>query len=533
MDKKEKEQIKKARKKAYDKAKKKEKSLDEFNRRKNSKKTEKKSSKSEKMQYMDSIRKEKNSIELKKKRKKKKAFSALVIVVAIAVIAAIPFGVYAVIKNTKIFEKKVYAAESNDFKISDAQMSYFFTENYKTFLKNYSDYLDSYGIDPDVSPKEQYYDESSGTTLFEYIMTNSIEPYVEQLLTLNEGAKSENVTLSDEETEDAKNTLAELDITDYGENATEDEILQAIEMGLLAQKYYSQLRDSFEYTDDEINSYLEENIQDFLTCDYKYITFSYSDDDSDDSDDSTLTDEQAYEYAESVSKCKNESEFDAWVADYMRESDPDTTDEAVDAQLANMTVTGYECSTDDDLSDWLCDSTTEVNDIKVFSDDGSYTVYMLLSEPTKNETPTVNVRLMYFNPYSYDDAEAKAEEVYEDWNNSDKTEDYFEDLCMTYSSDSDLSINGGLYSNITEGYFITDLDEWVYDDSRKAGDTEIFNLSRGSYILYYVGEGIETWRADVDDTMRTADYSDVYNRYLEGNPVTFSEDYENIVVNID
>jgi hypothetical protein len=217
----------------------------------------------------------------------------------------------------------------------------------------------------------------------------------------------------------------------------------------------------------------------------------------------------------------------------MRESDPDTTDEAVDAQLANMTVTGYECSTDDDLSDWLCDSTTEVNDIKVFSDDGSYTVYMLLSEPTKNETPTVNVRLMYFNPYSYDDAEAKAEEVYEDWNNSDKTEDYFEDLCMTYSSDSDLSINGGLYSNITEGYFITDLDEWVYDDSRKAGDTEIFNLSRGSYILYYVGEGIETWRADVDDTMRTADYSDVYNRYLEGNPVTFSEDYENIVVNID
>ncbi len=174
-----KEQEKKAREKALKKSQKKEKNAEMAMKKQPIK--QKKSNKSDKQQYFDNIRREKRAEEQKQKRKVNKIKIAAVITVAAVVVAAVPVGVWYGVKSTGIFEKKEYFASTKHYGITSEQMSYYFMEGYNSFLTNYADYLESYGIDKDKSPKEQYYNNTS-QTWFDYLMENNLVPHIKQLL---------------------------------------------------------------------------------------------------------------------------------------------------------------------------------------------------------------------------------------------------------------------------------------------------------------------------------------------------------------
>ena len=145
----------------------------------------------------------------------------------------------------------------------------------------------------------------------------------------------------------------------YGDDVSEKDIQEAAELELLAQKYYNNLKDTMDFSDDEINTYFDENKQDFLECDYIYYTISYS---ADGSDDSALTEEKAYAYAQEAAKCKTESDFENWAKKNIKEQYKDASDSEIDAQIQNLKVSNYACSADDERSNWFCDENTKVND---------------------------------------------------------------------------------------------------------------------------------------------------------------------------
>lgn len=517
-----KEQEKKAREKALKKSQKKEKNAEMAMRKQPAK--QKKSNKSDKQQYFDNIRREKRAEEQKQKRKADKIKIAAVITVAVVVVAAVPVGVWYGVKSTGIFEKKEYFASTKHYGITSEQMSYYFMEGYNSFLTNYADYLDSYGIDKDKSPKEQYYNNTS-QTWFDYLMENNLVPHIKQLLVFAEGAKSEKIKLTDEEKKSAETMVENLDVSKYGDDVSEKDIQEAAELELLAQKYYNNLKDSMDFSDDEINTYFDENKQDFLNCDYIYYTLSYS---ADGSDSSALTEEKAYTYAQEAAKSKTESDFENWAKKNIKEQYKDASDSEIDAQIQNLKVSDYECSADDERSNWFCDENTKVNDTKIFSGNNSYTVVMLLSEPEKDESITRNIRLVYLDPAEYDDVSAKADEIISEYDKKGKTEDAFSELAVSYSDDENTKYSGGLYENVTENYLVSDLNDWTFDDSRKTGDVEKFELSKGTYIIYYGGEGVEAWKSKVEGAMVSDKYKSTYESYLAKYPVTVSDDYTEI-----
>lgn len=84
---------------------------------------------------------------------------------------------------------------------------------------------------------------------------------------------------------------------------------------------------------------------------------------------------------------------------------------------------------------------------------------------------------------SWEDCREDAEDLLKKWNRN-KTEDNFAELAFKNSADTGSSVNGGLYSNLSKGQLMEDLDLWCFDAARQTGDTVIIRTSLGYHILY-------------------------------------------------
>lgn len=84
---------------------------------------------------------------------------------------------------------------------------------------------------------------------------------------------------------------------------------------------------------------------------------------------------------------------------------------------------------------------------------------------------------------SWSSCKKDAESILKKWR-SNSTETYFGELAYRNSQDTGSKGNGGLYTNITKGQLVEDLDVWCFDPSRDPGDTVIIRTSMGYHILY-------------------------------------------------
>ena len=53
---------------------------------------------------------------------------------------------------------------------------------------------------------------------------------------------------------------------------------------------------------------------------------------------------------------------------------------------------------------------------------------------------------------------------------------------------------------------------WCLDASRKPGDTGVVESDYGAHVMYFVGEQLPVWKANVVSDLRDAEYSE----WLEG-----------------
>ena len=121
------------------------------------------------------------------------------------------------------------------------------------------------------------------------------------------------------------------------------------------------------------------------------------------------------------------------------------------------------------------------------TDAKTFKVTMLLSLPARSEATTVDVRhiLLTADRYGSDDkAKAKAEELLDEWKNGDATEESFAELAGAWSEDGGSSLNGGLYTYVTEGSMVEAFNDWCFDSSRKAGGHG--HCENGLWLPHYV-----------------------------------------------
>ena len=126
---------------------------------------------------------------------------------------------------------------------------------------------------------------------------------------------------------------------------------------------------------------------------------------------------------------------------------------------------------------------------------------------------TVNVRHILVED------EDTAQDILQQYLDGDKTEDSFGELAMEYSTDGSAS-SGGLMEGVTPGQTVTEFNDWIFDTSRKPGDTDVVKTEFGYHVIYFVSEGENTFDATVRDTMKNEAYNAWVDELTADYPIT-------------
>lgn len=482
-----------------------------------------------------------------KKKKQTKIITALVsILVLVVILGSIYLGL--ILPNTA--PKTKTALQVADHEITAAELNFYYMDNVYQFYNMYGSYL-SYLIDTSISLDNQYYDEEAGVTWADYFLDEASKTAAtcyalyDDAIAAGMGLTEEQQADLDAQMEAMEQTLSTSDTYKnmddyfakaYGKGSDEATYRKYLEMQMVVDAYCTDYEDSLTYTDEEVDEVYAENPQQYTSVTYRsfYMSKSYFEDTQTAEDETEETEDTALAAAEEKAKamvqaCKgDEAAFAQWAYDTVPESSQSMYEDK-DATLSKEY--GY-----DDVSsygrDWLYDEARQEGDTAYFAaNESGYYVYYFVNK-TDNDYATVNVRQIYVGVTQDQDsdgdgtvdtisdevwssAESKANELLQEWKDGEATEDSFATLAQTNSADTNTSANGGLLENIGHYELADDRNDWCYDESRKAGDTEIIKTDAGYYILYFVGEGANRRASLIRADLKEKAYNEWYTAYQE------------------
>ena len=490
----------------------------------------------------------KEQAEAKKLKQMTVIFAVIIALVIAAAVAVLSIRAY---NNSGIRERNTIALKVGDHDITAAEFNYFYYDAVNGFYTQFSDYdqyaVDyakaMYGIDMTLPLDEQIYSETDNSTWADYFLGEA-EYSAKSMYALYDEAMANNFSLNEEQqTNLAKQFLAMDAIAQeaygaknmkdylksmYGPGASEETYRDYVTMSTIAEAYGADYQNSIEYTDAELRAQESGREKEFNS--YSYATYLVSRSEfltggTKNADGTTTYSDEDYKKAEKAAKeaaealagkVSNATNFNKAVKEM--EINADSTEENLINEYTEMvfsSVTSY-------MQDWICDSSRVKGDTTIIenttditNDDGSTTkrvngyYVILFLDRNENDYPLVNVRhiLLDFEggtadkngniTYSDEDKAAtmkSAEELLAQWQASEATQESFAALANEKSTDVASNTRGGLYEDVYPGQTLTEFNDWIYDSSRKAGDTGVVQTTSGCHIMYFVGESDMTFR---------------------------------------
>lgn len=459
-----------------------------------------------------------------KKEKRKSVRNAIIgVIVAVVIIAILVF-------NSNLFYRHFTAVTVGDEDYTAAELSFFYNSTYNSYVQNYGSMLSYMGLDTSKSLRSQAYGEDQ--TWADFFKETAVSQ-MQSITTLWKEAQKEGFVLSDEQQEELQSLITSLDTVHegtgvsnkryfsavYGKGVTKDIAAEMIERSYIAECFSQFKGESFTYTAEELDSRYEENKDDYDIYEYMSAFVSGTADEENGIDEETAMAE-AKETAEAILKGVDSQE------DFANKAKIETENEVTPQSSDGSSLSA-------DYADWLKDASRQEGDTTVVEGSYGYTAVYFISR-SDNDYATKNVRHILVNAEADDTgaytdeakdaAKQKAEEILKEWEDGDATEDSFAELANQYSEDSGSNTTGGLYENVPQGQMVQEFNDWIYDSSRKSGDTGIvFNEDTnycGYHVMYFVGDG-ENYRDVLTDTdMRNEDYQNWYNTALEDYPTS-------------
>lgn len=457
-----------------------------------------------------------------------------VLVIAL-VIGGFVFNDYAVENGT--YKRAKTAAVCEDEKVTGTMMSYFFFNEYTTFVNQYSSYLSYFGLSTSTSLKLQVQDEDTGATWYDYFL-NLTKNDVSFALSMVNKAQAAGMTLDSDDIAEIDKLVADIESYAKSNNQKADEYVASlygtgvkvsdlracVELTTLAEKYYNAQQDLLNYTDAEIDAYYTENANTYKTAAYRMVKLEYGDEKD------IATASEANKLAQELAACTDNLTFDSKLSEFytaLKNTDDTAkyTEAEVNTLVGNTYVIGAGYVEDSEISKWAFAADTTVGSTKIINEEGSYTVLMLNTVAARDESLTVNARHILLEKKtdeSDEDYKARAEALLKTWQDGEATEDSFAALVADNSIDIGSAKNGGLYENIIKGKMTTEFDAWIYDSARKAGDCAVVKTADyGYHIIYFVGNGDATWKQTVRADMESKAGDDLIEAVEEEFPVTF------------
>jgi len=502
---------------------------------------------------------------LRRQNKKEKMQKILSYIVVGVLIAALLATVVMFVASIPTPLDQIVSVKSDDYKIDNAMVAYYFHTNVNSFINDNYDYLSFYGLDTSKSLKQQSYIGDESKTWYDFFIEQT-KSTVEELILFAEAAKDAGLELDVEDQANIETNIAYIKAyasaygytTDsyisaqYGEGVDEAAIRRCLKLSHLASKYYQQEMDKLSYTDEDYNTYLEENPSKFLKIDY--YAYAFEADVEKDADEETVAAAvaEAKKKADALAAVTTVEDFrkavyDILYAEHMAEKSEDdeeeskedevvkTDEEIVWEEVDKLLREGIGYSDSSDIGKWLFDSARKANDTYVDAGDDYATAYIVVKPAYKEDYKSVNVRHILLTKEEYETEEAtleKANEVLNTFLAGDKTVEKFAELVKEFSEDTGSSENEGLYENVLKGTMVTEFNDWCFDEARKVGDTGIVETEYGQHIMYFDGFGEPAWKVSALELLKQQDYEAMKEALAEKYTIKFNDKkFEKLGVN--
>ncbi len=329
----------------------------------------------------------------------------------------------------------------------------------------------------------------------------------------------------------------------YGKGTSLKDLEKTALLSEYANAYYEYLTEGYYdgITADEVQAYYEKNkntydMHEYYAIKVPYTTYTYKAPAEGQSvpagqpksteEATKMTDDaraDAQNLANSIYKEVTMENFETVAKKYWDEQD---NDKEFTTALTTYTASDIESL----IGKWL---STEGNNVQGFKDvladpDNSQFIVIMYNRRYLPEVDTINVRHILINTQAIPsdataeqkaeiekanaDAKAEAERIYTEWKNGAATEESFALLAKKYTEDPGSATEGGLYENVAQGDMVEAFDTWCFDESRKAGDTDIIKSNDyGYHIMYFVGEGLVQYEAQIREALSVEEYNEYYN----------------------
>lgn len=445
-------------------------------------------------------------------------YSVIAAVIAVLVAALL-------IWRSGFFQARTTAATVGGDTLTAAELSYYYYG-----ARQYTAQMASYGMgtfDTSKADDEQFYNESENQTYRDYFMDEALTNAQQQKALAEESLKAGHTEAEVKENVDiyVDNLKSQAASSGYSYSAylramygpyMNSSVLENLYTryqlaSLAANDKYEELYDGF--TQDELDAYYKDNADSLDTIEYSHLYFPVATVSEKDADGNDLSEEE-------ISKLKEEAQADA------KKKAEDAQESIDNGSTFQSQIDKYELTTAGDhvsvvgtssVNSSYRDQLLALDKDKVElieSENGYYVVSFhdryLSDESTRDvrhilaraeSTTDDDNKLVAPTDEAWAAAKAKMDEIQAAWDASGKTEDDFANLANEKSDDGD-GTTGGLYERNTEGYFVAEFNDWVFDSSRKPGDVGMVQHSAeegatsgyyGYHLIYYVGENEPVW----------------------------------------
>ena len=466
--------------------------------------------------YDRKVQKRKEEKEKEKKEERISTAVGIVFLVAlVCLVASFPIRTYLATHETYVV--------INGEKVNKVEFDYVYNTSKNNYITQYGSYLSYFGLDTSKDLSTQMY--SDTLTWKDYFEQNAVES-LKQNKALMAEAKAAGFTYdtTDEYNtfkETIKTSAAAAGVSDkeyvrsiYGSYATMGRIEEYVKNDMVMNAYYQKLQEDNAPSDDEIQSYYEENKATYDSVDYRLTTIEADLP----TEPTELADPVEETAADTTGTTDGTAATDTAQDTAYQPSDAEIAKAMEDAKVladdAEQTVAKdgeaheneKKSSVNYMISDWLFDDARKAGDTTVITNDNSHCYYVVAFEKRYlDETPSADVRVIIPTE------DKTGEEILEEWKNGAATEDSFAELCKKYTQDTSAVENGGLFEQVTKTGMTEELSNWIFDSSRQAGDTVAITVSDTTYVLYYIGQDQPEWKINIKNTL----VSDTMSQHMQ------------------
>ena len=476
---------------------------------KNEKVTENKEQTEQKVmtKYDRKVQKRKEQKEKEKKEERISTAVGIVFLVAlVCLVASFPIRTYLATHETYVVV--------NGEAVNKVEFDYQYNLTKNNYITQYGSYLTYFGLDTSKDLSTQMYSDTlSWQDYFEQMAVDNLK----QSKALKAAAAAEGFTY---DTTDEYNTFKESIKTSaaasgvsekeyirsiYGGYATMSRIEQYVKNDMVMNAYYEKLQEDNAPSDDEIQSYYDENKASYDSVDYRLTTINAElptepTELADPVDETAVADTANTTDGTTTADTTQDTAYqpsDAEIAKAMEDAKvlADDAEQTV-AKDGEAHENEKKSSVNYLISDWLFDDARKAGDTTVITNDNSHCYYVVAFEQRYlDETLSADVRVIIPTE------DKTGDEILEEWKNGAATEDSFAELCKKYTQDTSAVENGGLFEQVTKTGMTEELSSWIFDSSRQAGDTVAITVSDATYVLYYIGQDQPEWKINIKNTL--------------------------------